>query len=314
MCFWQNLPKFVSMNSTMEFLPERKQADLRELVSLIREEIPDTVMVILYGSYARGTYVECDERRDFGVKTYYISDYDLLVVTNRRLGNRESTATKRIAERFMQGKDAEFQTRPQIITESIAKLNHALSEGRYFYVEIVNGGIVLYDSGKHELAAPRSLDFCEIKEMAQEYYAVKYPRAHRFLRYAQVAYNDEEYADCSFFLHQATEYFLKSIPLVYALYGYKEHELGYLLEKCKACTLELAAVFPQDTPEEKRLFELLQRAYVEARYNDTFEVTKADIDALRPKVELLGRIVEKICRERFAYYDRKIADSPAGTV
>ena len=77
------------MKSDITFLPERKQRDLHELVALIREEIRDVVMIILYGSYAKNTYVELDERHDFGVRTYYMSDYDLLVVTQRRLGVRE---------------------------------------------------------------------------------------------------------------------------------------------------------------------------------------------------------------------------------
>lgn len=47
--------------------------------------------------------------------------------------------------------------------------------------------------------------------------------------------------------------------------------------------MELAKVFLRDTPEEKRLFELLRSAYVEARYTDDFVVTKEDIDALMPK-------------------------------
>ncbi|MDO5385380.1 MAG: DNA-binding protein, partial [Rikenellaceae bacterium] len=50
--------------------------------------------------------------------------------------------------------------------------------------------------------------------------------------------------------------------------------------------------------------KLLQRAYVEARYNDDFVVTKEDIDALTPKVELLRDITEKVCRDRIAEYDR----------
>ena len=82
----------------------------------------------------------------------------------------------------------------------------------------------------------------------------------------------------SFMLHQATEYFIKTIPLVFALYGHKEHDLEFLIEKCKIYTMELAKVFPRDTPEEKRLFELLRSAYVEARYTDDFVVTKEDIE------------------------------------
>ena len=299
------LHKFVSMKNSINFLPERKQNDLRELVGLIRDEVRDVVMIILYGSYAKKTYVECDERRDFGVKTYYTSDYDLLVVTKKRLGVREGTVATRVNARFMDGRDNEFQTRPQLINESISKLNDALSEGRYFYVEILAQGIMLYDSGEYRLATPRELDYAEIKEMAEAYYKDKYSDAEDFLFHAKIAQERRTYQMCSFMLHQATENFIKTIPLVYVLYGYKEHDLEFLIEKCKPYTLDLAKVFPRDTDEEERLFKLLQRAYIEARYNKkNFAVTKADIDVLIPRIELLRDIVEKVCRERIDEYSR----------
>ena len=305
MYFREFLHKFVSMKNSINFLPERKRNDLRELVGLIRDEVRDVVMIILYGSYAKNTYVECDERRDFGVKTYYMSDYDLLVVTKKRLGVREGTVATRVNARFMDGRDNEFQTRPQLINESISKLNDALSEGRYFYVEILAQGIMLYDSGEYRLATPREPDYAEIKEMAEAYYKDKYSDAEDFLFHAKIAQERGTYQMCSFMLHQATENFIKTIPLVYVLYGYKEHDLEFLIEKCKPYTLDLAKVFPRDTDEEERLFKLLQRAYIEARYNKkNFAVTKADIDALVPRIELLRDIVEKVCRERIDEYSR----------
>lgn len=305
MYFREFLHKFVSMKNSINFLPERKRNDLRELVGLIRDEVRDVVMIILYGSYAKNTYVECDERRDFGVKTYYTSDYDLLVVTKKRLGVREGTVATRVNARFMDGRDNEFQTRPQLINESISKLNDALSEGRYFYVEILAQGIMLYDSGEYRLATPRELDYAEIKEMAEAYYKDKYSDAEDFLFHAKIAQERGTYQMCSFMLHQATENFIKTIPLVYVLYGYKEHDLEFLIEKCKPYTLDLAKVFPRDTDEEERLFKLLQRAYIEARYNKkNFTVTKADIDVLIPWIELLRDIVEKVCRERIDEYSR----------
>ncbi|HAY31432.1 HEPN domain-containing protein [Alistipes sp.] len=293
------------MKNSIDFLPERKQRDLHELVRLIRDEVKDVVMVILYGSYARNTYVECDERRDFGVKTFYISDYDLLVVTKRRLGERESTINTRIKDRFLYGKDAEFHTRPQIINESISKLNNAISECWYFYVDILEQGVMLYDSGEYELVTPRDLNYAEIKEMAQKYFDNKFIIASDFLDGALYYYDKRKYKMASFNLHQAAENYLKTVRLVYSLYGHKEHDLEFLLGKCKLHTLELAKVFPRDTEEEERLFELLKRAYVEARYNDDFIVTKSDIDALTPKVEQLRDITDRICKEQIARYEEQ---------
>lgn len=180
MCFWKNLANFVGMKNSIDFLPERKQRDLHELAALIRDEVKDVVMIILYGSYAANTYVERDERRDYGVRTIYMSDYDLLVVTKRRLGERESTVEARVRERFAAGKNDENLPRPQIINESISKLNDALTMGRYFYVEIVAKGIMLYDSGECLLTTPKELDYAEIKAMAEEYYTSKYIRATYF--------------------------------------------------------------------------------------------------------------------------------------
>jgi len=294
------------MKNSIDFLPERKQRDLHELAALIRDEVKDVVMIILYGSYAANTYVERDERRDYGVRTIYMSDYDLLVVTKRRLGERESTVEARVRERFAAGKNDENLPRPQIINESISKLNDALTMGRYFYVEIVAKGIMLYDSGECQLATPGELDYAEIKKMAEEYYDDKFSDGLDFFKGANFYYQEENYHMTAFMLHQATESFLKTIPLVYILYGYKEHDLQFLIEKCKPYTLELAKVFPCDTDEEKRLFDLLRRAYLEARYNKkNFIVTKADIDALVPKIELLRNIVEKVCRERLNHYDQQ---------
>lgn len=305
MYFREFLHKFVSMKNSINFLPERKRNDLRELVGLIRDEVRDVVMIILYGSYAKNTYVECDERRDFGVKTYYTSDYDLLVVTKKRLGVREGTVATHVNARFMDGRDNEFQTRPQFINESISKLNDALSEGRYFYVEILAQGIMLYDSEEYRLATPRELDYAEIFKMAQEYYDDKFPSATYFYDDCITNLKRGRYHQALFYLHQATENFIKTIPLVYVLYGYKEHDLEFLIEKCKPYTLDLAKVFPRDTDEEERLFKLLQRAYIEARYNKkNFAVTKADIDVLIPRIELLRDIVEKVCRERIDEYSR----------
>lgn len=218
MLFWENLTKFVGMKQSIDFLPERKQRDLRELVALVRKEIKDVVMVILYGSYAKNTYVECDERHDFGVKTFYISDYDILIVTKKRLGGKESTIESRIRAEFLETKNnPEFYTRPQFINESIKGLNNALSEGHYFYVDILTQGVVLYDSGEYQLATPRELNFCEIEKKAQKYYDKKFASATDFLFHTKIAYDRKTYPMTSFMLHQATEYFIKTIPLVFAL-------------------------------------------------------------------------------------------------
>ncbi len=54
------------------------------------------------------------------------------------------------------------------------------------------------------------------------------------------------------------------------------------------------------------MFDLLQRAYIESRYNPDSEIPKAEMDALLPEVEELRNIVQIVCRDRIAYYDSQI--------
>jgi hypothetical protein len=82
----------------------------------------------------------------------------------------------------------------------------------------------------------------------------------------------------------------------------KQHNLSKLSGSVKKYADELRDVFPQDTPEEIRLFKLLKAAYVDARYNPHFVVTKEDIEALIPKVEKLRDITIRICTQRIKSY------------
>ncbi len=303
------LANFVPMKKSLAYLPEEKRRDLRQLAAIIREEIKDVVMVILYGSYARGTYVDYDQRTEFGVRTYYMSDYDMLIVTKRRIGANAQSVYGRIDGRFFHNKAKGFHTRPEFINESIGDFNRMLEKGQYFYTEIKAQGVMLYDSKDYKLARRRKLDFTEIGEIAQRYFIKKFAYANGFLEIAKDNFENKEspikYQMTAFLLHQAAENFLHAIPLVFELYGYKDHKLSALLSACKRHTLEPYMAFPMDTAEDKRLFDLLQDAYVQARYNDEFVVTKSDIDALIPKIELLRDIVERVCKERIAEYGRQ---------
>ena len=294
------------MKQSIGFLPENKRQDLQQLVDLIRIHIKDVGMVILFGSYAKNKYVDYDQRIEFGTPTYYMSDYDLLVLTRKQIGAIQYSLYAKIKDRFFENKNRPFHTHPQFINYGIDEFNHALTKAHYFETEIKRDGILLYDSGQYKLARRRKLDFAEIRERAQKYFDDKFGRALSFLIDVGHAANRGDYKQASFYLHQSAENLLRTVSLVHILYSPKNHDLDELIRSCKAYTIELCRAFPRNTPEEERLFDLLQRSYIESRYNPDFEITKADIEALVPKVERLRDIVEKVCREQIAYYDSQI--------
>lgn len=288
------------MKKSISHLPKARQEDIYYLVSKIRQRLPEVQMIILYGSYATDKYVEYDERMEFGIPTAFMSDYDILVVIGDGTFKKVQQGLDNIEALYY--KNPETQAPVQFILDDIKILNHQLEEGRYFYTQLKKEGIVLYDSGKFKLARRRKLNFKEIQEQAQEYFEDKYHRANVFLKDAKANLNESEFVQSSFYLHQACENYYHSIRLVTTLRSTKQHNLDKLATAVRRYSKELALVFPRDTEEEKRLFELLKAAYIEARYNSKFLVTKEDIEALIPKVELLRDITRCICEKKTEEY------------
>lgn len=292
------------MKKSISYLPSANQRDLHYIVESILTRIKQTEMIILFGSYARNDYVAYDEKYEFGKIQFYVSDYDILVVTS---GISDGVAIKALSNiedlYYDRAKDPDRQPPVQFICEDMKKLNKYLKEGRYFYTQIKQEGVILYDSGKHKLARRRTLNFEEIKQQAQEYFDDKFDRANSFFDGVEFYSNKKDYRMASFLLHQACENYIYAIRLVFTLENPKQHNLTKLLNSVKKYSSEFIKVFPQDTPEEKRLFELIKAAYVNGRYDPDFVVTKEDIDALVPKVELLRDITKRICEEKVEDYN-----------
>jgi len=294
------------MKKSIAFLPKENREGLKYIVSLIREKIPQCEMIILFGSYARGEFVRYDERVEFGIPTSFMSDYDILVVHSARNTDIVSSRLHSVWHNYWKCDDRRYQVPLQIIHDNIKKVNKDLEDGRYFYTDLKKDGIMLYDSGNYKLARRRKLKFDEIKEQAEEYFEDKYQYASDFIKGARFYYSEGNYKLSSFLLHQACENFFVTILLTFTLRSGKEHNLLKLLEATRGYVPELYNLFPLDNDqEEKRLFEILIKSYVEARYNSEFTVSKEDIEAIMVKVEELGKVTERSCQRRIAEYEKK---------
>lgn len=291
------------MKDSIAYLPKDKQEELNFLVTEILRRLSQTEFIILYGSYARGNYVRRSIRiEDGGIPTVKISDYDIYVITSGINSKKAETILDNVEDIFFAGKDFDRDTPVEFINDDIAQLNKFIEEGRYFHTQIKQEGVILYNSGKYKLSRRRKLNFAEIKEQAQEYFGEKFVNANEFLDSTEYFYQKEQYKKASFMLHQACENYYYAIRLTFTLRNNKQHNLSKLSSTTRRYSDDLNTVFPQNTPEEKRLFKLLKAAYVDARYNPHFVVTKEDIDALIPKVELLRDITKRICEEKIKEY------------
>lgn len=116
-----------------------------------------------------------------------------------------------------------------------------------------------------------------------------------------VAFNfqQEQYKIATFELHQATESFYYATLLVFTGYKPKTHNLYKLRKQAKHLSEELFLLFPIETSkEEKNLFDLLKRGYIDARYKADFAITKEELAKLMERVKLIQSIVDNICKTK----------------
>ena len=282
------------MKKSIAFLPKKNREDLKYLVELILDKIPVCEMIILYGSYARGTYVSYDEREEFGIPTSFKSDYDILVINSAWSYDKIENKLASVRNIYDKRGDHRYRVPVQFIHDSIKKVNEDLKYSRYFYTELKRDGIMLYNRGKNKLARRKPLKFGEIKKQGEEYFGEKYAKARLFMEQAVFMYDKEEYVMSSFNLHQACENLFNAIMLTFTLKNDKEHNLEELFKASRGYAPELIRVFPVGNEEEERLFKILVCSYIEARYNPEFKVSREDVEDLMVKVEKFEEVTKQV--------------------
>ncbi|GAA0196578.1 HEPN domain-containing protein [Fulvivirga kasyanovii] len=284
------------MSNTVENIPENKREELKKLTELI-SGMDKVEMLILFGSYAKGDWVE-DSYVENDTIYEYRSDFDLLVVLRHENFSFKVKIEEQVKSQLIE--TGEVTTPVSMIFHGINHFNQALSIGSYFFKDIKEEGIVLYDSGKHKLTSPKRLTAKQYQEKAQEYYDQWFESANNAWRKYKFSVSEEILNEAAFDLHQAVERYYTTILLVFTDYRPKDHNLETLGIKVEMCDKRFD-VFPKSTNESKRLFELLKRAYIDARYKmKEYHITKSDLEYLAARVEELKQLTEEICLEKIA--------------
>ncbi len=285
------------MKKSLRHLPKHKRDELKRVTEIILDECPTVLMIVLFGSHARGDWVE-DRHVEDGILHEYMSDFDILVIV-RSYKIANTTDTWRRAEARAHRL---VHTWTNLIVESIERVNKALARGQYFFSDIKKEGVLLYDSGELKLARPRKLDPRERRGLARAHFKQWFTSAKEFYGVFEYALRKRQWRLAAFQLHQAVERFYAAVLLVFTNYKPRIHDLEKLSHMVAGHDPAFLTVFPKATPEEKECFELLRRAYVEARYNPAYQITRAQLEYLAVRVRKLQRLTKRICEAKIESY------------
>ncbi len=285
------------MKTSLDHLPEYKQQELATISTILRDTLDDylegktgsknefrILKIILFGSHAKGNWVSDPING-------YISDYDILVIVNKAALVEDYVVWQRAEEQI----DRKVKSAPLgLIVHDLQEVNERLQQGHYFFKDIREEGIELFAATPKPLIEPGDLTEAEKRGIARKHYAQWFKSANAFITGYHHYLNQEELSIAAFELHQSTERFLACVLLTCTNYLPKSHNIEKLSKLCAQIEPEFKMIFPLDNKFHRRSFRRLQRAYIEARYSEHYEITVEELAYLEGRVLQLKALVERV--------------------
>lgn len=299
------------MRSDLDHLPERQQRELERVRDILLTGFQAAkngggggtqawrrggmvLKIVLFGSYARTDWVDEPENG-------YLSDFDLLVVVSHEKLTNIADYWWNSEDQIL--RDPAIGRTVNLIVHDLEEVNAALKRGEYFWTDIVRDGIALYEVPGHPFAAPQPMTPDDAAVSAEAHLRVKLQDASDWLRLSGLALAEGPTEPhwrrkAAFNLHQAVEAAYACFLLVHTFYFPRSHNIKFLRSLAEDTDAGLVAAWPREQRSDRRRFELLKRAYVEARYSDQYDASAEDLEWLMARARRLRDLVSELCQAR----------------
>lgn len=309
-----NIPPMVPIlptRTSLDHLPSERRRLIERILEIVHDEFADSLSlarhewktngailkVILFGSYARGDWVD-----DVATPVGKQSDVDLLIIVNDARLTDKTRYWANLEERLR----VEYLYKhhllapAQLIVHSLDEVNDGLRHGRYFFMDVARDGVILYEADDTKLAEPEEKTPAAVHRMAQGYFDEFFTRAAEFYDLYQFCMDRQRLKNGALQLHQCVEQLYHTVLLVRTLYTPYVHDIVKLREQAEQVDIRLAEAWPRDTQFEIDAYNRLQVAYVKARYHKHFIIDEDQIAWLGERGAILMKLIEASCKEQLA--------------
>lgn len=310
--------------TSLDHLPEAKKAEILWVKKLIFEEFAAAIdgrraddvrdgkilRLILHGPYATGAWVDDPA----GI---YFADYEMLaVVSSDRLadvGEFWLECERKLL--FATTNREHLRTPVRLTVQSLAGIDRQVEQGDRYFQRVLDEGVVLHDTlgllRPEHVTAPNGDVAAEATFHLEEGLAL----VDEFLGSAKLSSAKGWRRKAAFDLHQATERLYNIVLLVLVGRTPHTHNIVQLRRLAEGATDRLSDVWPAETKEDRRCFELLRSAYNKARYNRYYRVSEDELRWMLDQVEYLYDLTEEVCggwiSGRESALDAQAATSPS---
>jgi len=133
--------------------------------------------------------------------------------------------------------------------------------------------------------------------VAEEHFSTQLNSAKFFRELALYSITHDQRNHAAFNLHQAVETAYNCYLLTLTNYSPASHNLKFLRGLSEGRDHRLIDIWPRDRQRFTTWYNILNEAYVKARYSKRFEVSEEVLTWLQERTAELHKLVETLCRE-----------------
>lgn len=166
--------------------------------------------------------------------------------------------------------------------------------GHRFATTIWQYAPVLYDAGNiyKQIIIESKDSENEIKTLKQ--WQEGWCKAKEFLAGADLYCSRKQHKMAAFMMHQSAEQALHTLLEAGTGYHANTHSIDRLIRYASLAAHRLPEIFPRHTEQDRHLFSLLQKAYVETRYREGYIINDEELLTLSNKIKQVHEILEAL--------------------
>jgi HEPN domain-containing protein len=186
------------------------------------------------------------------------------------------------------------------VIQPLDAVNELIAKNSRFLTTLYHKAVLVFNAGNNALITPPAApSHEEIKTKIETSWNKCFRTAERFYKTACFCLDNGWNEKALFDLHQATQHTCMALLRVYTGYRSTTHNLSRLLALIENFSFVPSIIFPCSTDEETALFNLLNKAYSDARYKEEYIVPTETAILLKKRVQQLLLVAEKL-------YDKKM--------
>jgi HEPN domain-containing protein len=164
-----------------------------------------------------------------------------------------------------------------LIVLGVSQFNNWLSCGHPFASRVFENALLLYDACHIIFSEPGRGDEEALNKEYNDFYRHAVRNVREFLAGAELYKIRSQYRLSAFMLHQAAEQALRAMMVINTGLRINTHSIDKLIRYCSMFCPEAGDIFPRNNEKSKKLFHILQKAYIGSRYDIDYSISPEEL-------------------------------------